>query len=40
MLLECVVNGARHALEVPEDEPLLWILRDDLGLTGTKPGCG
>lgn len=34
------VNGAQHTLEVREDTPLLWVLRDTLGLRGTKFGCG
>jgi len=34
------VNGHVHELDVPLDKPLLWILRDDLGLKGTKYGCG
>jgi len=34
------VNGAKHTLEAPEDMPLLWVLRDMLGLTGSKYGCG
>ena len=34
------VNGNTHQLEVAEDTPLLWVLRDELGLTGTKYGCG
>lgn len=35
------VNGKVHELEgVPDDTPLLWVLRDALGLTGTKYGCG
>lgn len=34
------VNGERHEVEVPPDTPLLWVLRDELGLTGTKYGCG
>ena len=35
------VNGTVHELEdVPDDTPLLWVLRDHLGLTGTKYGCG
>jgi isoquinoline 1-oxidoreductase alpha subunit len=34
------VNGKIHELEVPSDTPLLWVLRDKLGLTGTKYGCG
>ncbi len=34
------VNGESRAVEVDEDTPLLWVLRDSLGLTGTKFGCG
>ena len=34
------VNGREHAIEVEPDMPLLWVLRDVLGLTGTKYGCG
>jgi isoquinoline 1-oxidoreductase alpha subunit len=34
------VNGARHTVETLPDAPLLWVLRDNLGLTGTKYGCG
>jgi isoquinoline 1-oxidoreductase alpha subunit len=34
------VNGTRHTLDLPEDMPLLWVLRDVLGLTGAKYGCG
>ncbi len=34
------VNGVRHTLEVDAKMPLLWVLRDRLGLTGTKFGCG
>lgn len=34
------VNGTTHEVEVPDDMPLLWVLRDVLGLTGTKYGCG
>lgn len=34
------VNGRAHEVDVPEDMPLLWVLRDVLGLTGTKFGCG
>jgi isoquinoline 1-oxidoreductase subunit alpha len=35
-----IVNGKEHALEVDPRTPLLWVLRDALGLTGTKFGCG
>jgi isoquinoline 1-oxidoreductase alpha subunit len=34
------VNGQVHDVDVPGDMPLLWVLRDVLGLTGTKFGCG
>jgi isoquinoline 1-oxidoreductase alpha subunit len=34
------VNGTVHEVEVDEDTPLLWVLRDELRLTGTKFGCG
>jgi len=34
------VNGTRHEIDLPEDVPLLWVLRDEIGLTGTKYGCG
>ena len=35
-----VVNGERHTVDVVQDTPLLWVLRDTLNLTGTKYGCG
>jgi isoquinoline 1-oxidoreductase subunit alpha len=34
------VNGANHRVDVDGDTPLLWVLRDVLGMTGTKFGCG
>lgn len=34
------INGQVHAVAVASDVPLLWVLRDELGLTGTKFGCG
>src|SRR5688572_2360764 len=34
------VNGTRHDLDVDPEMPLLWVLRENLGLTGTKFGCG
>ena len=34
------INGTSYTLDAPPDEPLLWALRDALGLTGTKFGCG
>ena len=40
MAITVTVNGRRRAVVVDQDTPLLWILRDTLGLTGTKYGCG
>ena len=34
------VNGTRYTVDVPPEMPLLWVIRDELGLTGTKFGCG
>ena len=34
------VNGHAHKVEADADTPLLWVIRDDIGLTGTKFGCG
>ena len=34
------INGQTHTVDAPGDMPLLWVLRDLLGLTGTKYGCG
>ena len=34
------INGKLHAVQVQEDMPLLWVIRDIIGLTGTKFGCG
>jgi len=39
-MVALTVNGESRAVEVPDDMPLLWVLRDVLGLTGTKFGCG
>jgi isoquinoline 1-oxidoreductase subunit alpha len=38
--LKLVVNGTSHTVDVAPDTPLLWVLRDSIGLTGTKYGCG
>jgi isoquinoline 1-oxidoreductase alpha subunit len=35
-----MINDQSHSVQVPDDMPLLWVLRDVLGLTGTKFGCG
>jgi isoquinoline 1-oxidoreductase alpha subunit len=40
MTFSVKVNGAEHSVDVDGDTPLLWVLRDLLGLTGTKFGCG
>lgn len=39
-MITLTVNGAAHEVDVPADMPLLWVLRDVLGMTGTKFGCG
>jgi isoquinoline 1-oxidoreductase subunit alpha len=38
--LQLIVNGKRRPVDVEPETPLLWVLRDTLGLTGTKYGCG
>jgi isoquinoline 1-oxidoreductase alpha subunit len=40
MTFQLNVNGRSHAVDVDPSTPLLWVLRDDIGLTGTKFGCG
>jgi isoquinoline 1-oxidoreductase alpha subunit len=40
MIVNLRVNGVSHQLDIEEDMPLLWVLRDELGLKGTKFGCG
>ena len=40
MAITLTVNGRAHALDIDPDTPLLWVLRDAIGLTGTKFGCG
>ena len=37
---ELIVNGVPHTVDVADDMPLLWVLRDELGITGPKYGCG
>ncbi len=39
-MLKLKINGQEHEIDVPDDMPLLWVLRDVVGLTGTKFGCG
>ena len=38
--MKLTINGAEHEVDAPPDMPLLWVLRDLVGLTGTKFGCG
>jgi len=38
--MELTVNGKPFTVDMPGDMPLLWVLRDVIGLTGTKFGCG
>jgi isoquinoline 1-oxidoreductase alpha subunit len=38
--IDFIVNGVKRVVEADDDTPLLWLLRDSLGLTGTKFGCG
>jgi isoquinoline 1-oxidoreductase subunit alpha len=40
MAFTVTVNGQARQVDVDEDTPLLWVIRDDLGLSGTKFGCG
>jgi isoquinoline 1-oxidoreductase alpha subunit len=39
-MIVLTVNGQRHELDIEPETPLLWVLRDELGLSGTKFGCG
>ena len=39
-MISLTVNGKRHDVDVSADMPLLWVIRDTIGLTGTKFGCG
>ncbi|EHJ49383.1 Isoquinoline 1-oxidoreductase [Solidesulfovibrio carbinoliphilus subsp. oakridgensis] len=39
-MIAVTINGHRHDLDVPDDMPMLWVLRDVLGITGPKFGCG
>jgi aerobic-type carbon monoxide dehydrogenase small subunit (CoxS/CutS family) len=40
MAITLNVNGSSHTVDVEPETPLLWVLRDSIGLTGTKYGCG
>jgi len=39
-MIQLNINGAIHALDVEPSTPLLWVIREQVGLTGTKYGCG
>ena len=39
-MIQIIVNGTAHQLDVEPDTPLLWVLREQLGMTGTRFGCG
>src|ERR1700733_3476487 len=39
-MITITVNGERHQVDLEPETPLLWVLRDEIGLTGTKFGCG
>lgn len=40
MTIQATINGEPRRIESTPDTPLLWVLRDELGLSGTKFGCG
>ena len=40
MAISLTINGEAHEVDVPPEMPLLWVIRDVVGLTGTKYGCG
>jgi isoquinoline 1-oxidoreductase alpha subunit len=39
-MMKLIINGKAHEVDAEGDTPLLWVIRDDVGLTGTKFGCG
>jgi isoquinoline 1-oxidoreductase alpha subunit len=39
-MTKLTINGKQYNVDLPDDTPLLWVLRDHIGLTGTKFGCG
>ena len=39
-MIALTVNGKAYSLDVESETPLLWVIRDELGMTGTKFGCG
>jgi isoquinoline 1-oxidoreductase alpha subunit len=40
MTIKFIINTQSVTLDLPEDTPLLWVIRDEIGFTGTKFGCG
>ncbi|MBR0825957.1 (2Fe-2S)-binding protein [Bradyrhizobium manausense] len=38
--MDVTINGKAHRITMADDTPLLWVIRDELGMTGTKYGCG
>jgi isoquinoline 1-oxidoreductase subunit alpha len=40
LMVALIINDVSHQLDIEPETPLLWVLRDELGLTGTKYGCG
>src|SRR5215467_8454846 len=39
-MISLSINGQAHTVDVEDDTPLLWVIRDTIGMTGTKYGCG
>ena len=39
-MIQLTINGSPQQLDIDHDTPLLWAIRDNIGLTGTKYGCG
>jgi hypothetical protein len=39
-MFNLTINGEQHSVDAEADTPLLWVLRDEVGLTGAKFGCG
>ena len=39
-MINLTINGKSHSVDVEPDTPLLWVIRDSIGMTGTKYGCG
>ena len=39
-MINLTINGKSHSVDVEPETPLLWVIRDNIGMTGTKYGCG